>query len=77
MSPRPGPQPNLPDGCYSALSANDYHKHDARRLVRTPISIENNQLLISAKDRKSTIEVESVAPGRVYKPQLRKIVKKT
>lgn len=64
MAPRPGPQPNLPPGCHSSLSNNYYHKHDARRLARQPISIPQTKLL--ASDKPDSEAEESVTPGRVY-----------
>lgn len=72
MSPRPGPQPNLPLGCHSALSNNYYHKHDARRLAKEPISIDTSKLLLASKkaDAAKADEPASVAPGKVYKPQM-------
>lgn len=71
MSPRPGPQPNLPPGCHSALSNNYYHKHDARRLAKEPISIDNSKLLLASKKAAPKAdESASVAPGKVYQPPM-------
>lgn len=67
MSPRPGPQPNLPPGCHSALSNNYYYAHDARRLARPPIEIDNKKLLTSGKKDAKTDQT-LVTPGKVYQP---------
>ena len=70
MAPRPGPQPVLPESSFVTISANQYHKRDARRKVAPPLDLTSDQKLIAKGSEAASKSVPSVSgaplPGRPF-----------
>ena len=67
MSPRPGPQPVLPESAFATISANYYYLRDARRDSAPPqlITPGKEQALIG--DKSATPPSKSaIRPGKSY-----------
>jgi hypothetical protein len=70
MSPRPGPQPVLPESSFTTISDNHYFKRDGRREVGPPQVLVSAMKQITAKDirkdENKTVPVGSVTPGKAF-----------
>ena len=68
MAPRPGPQPVLPESCYTTISANHYFKRDGRRESAPPQVLVSGMKQITAKDapETKTVATGSVRPGKTF-----------
>lgn len=74
MSPRPGPQPVLPESSYVTISDNLYYKRDVRRELAPPVVIPTSGGVkqIPAKGSEETSSETSVKragpplPGRQF-----------
>ncbi|KAI1285459.1 NADH dehydrogenase [ubiquinone] 1 alpha subcomplex subunit 7 [Halotydeus destructor] len=68
MSPRPGPQPNLPSGPAAKLSANYYYTRDARRESKPPLVLLTAQKQIGSGVEKAKLQTSNSSPhpGKPY-----------
>ena len=71
MSPRPGPQPILPEEAFLTISSNQYHKRDVRRRLAPPLSLSSEQKLLPQTEAPSAQTAPSISgapvPGKAFK----------